>query len=206
MACTLIIGSRLGLQLASYISLSHTSSPAVLKSTHEIIFLSLHLNNIAIPSLLFIMASSLVDPQDRARLRDKYKQATRSIIRELQSRSKPAYTHTELAQFRVSAQSIDPEDHKFTDSEACLFQPLTQEELETFRIDKKALSKVEHHYLTEFKDTFHDITDSPTEDCEMWDRASQILFYLEVFESHSERKRGRSTSSIQDLSHWTHIK
>ncbi|KAJ9490470.1 hypothetical protein VN97_g2816 [Penicillium thymicola] len=83
------------------------------------------------------MASSLVDSQKRAHLRDKYKQAARSIIQELQSRSKPAYMHTELAQFRVSVQSIDPEDHKFTDSEACLFPPLTQEELKTYKIDKK---------------------------------------------------------------------
>jgi hypothetical protein len=36
----------------------------------------------------------------------------------------------------------------------------------------------------------------------LWGRASQILFYLEVFESQSERKRGKSTSSIRDLSHW----
>ncbi|CAG8899999.1 unnamed protein product [Penicillium egyptiacum] len=98
------------------------------------------------------MASSLVDPQKRAHLRDKYKQAARSIIQELQSRSKPAYTHTELAQFRVSVQYIDPEDHKFTDSEACLFQPLTQEELKTYKIDKETLSKDEHHYITEFKE------------------------------------------------------
>jgi hypothetical protein len=40
---------------------------------------------------------------------------------------------------------MDSEDHKFTDSEACLFQPLTQEELTTYIIDKKALSKDEHH-------------------------------------------------------------
>jgi hypothetical protein len=152
------------------------------------------------------MASSLVDPQERAHLRDKYKQAARSIIQELQSRSKPAYTHTELAHFRVSVQSIDPEDHKFTDSEACLFQPLTQEELKTYKIDKKTLSKDEHHYITEFKDTFHDLTDEVPEHCQMWERAGQILFYLEVFESKSERKSGRSTSSIQDLSHWDYIK
>ncbi|KAJ5131297.1 uncharacterized protein N7515_007336 [Penicillium bovifimosum] len=152
------------------------------------------------------MASSLADPQERARLRGKYKQAARSIIQELQSRSKPAYTHTELAQFRVSVQSIDPEDHKFTDSEACLFPPLTHEELKTFVIDKKRLSKDEHHYITQFKDTLHDITDAIPKNCQEWERAGQILFYLEVFESKAERKSGRLISSIEDLSHWDHIK
>ncbi|KAJ5272095.1 hypothetical protein N7524_005364 [Penicillium chrysogenum] len=152
------------------------------------------------------MASSLVDSQERAHLRDKYKQAARSIIQELQSRSKPAYTHTELAQIRVSVQSIDPEDHKFTDSEACLFPPLTQEELETYKINKKELSKDEHRYITDFKGTFNDYPGRVSEGCLMWLRASQILFYLEVFESSSERKSGRSESSIEDLSHWVNIK
>ncbi|CAP98115.1 hypothetical protein EN45_097430 [Penicillium chrysogenum] len=152
------------------------------------------------------MASSLVDSQGRARLRDKYKQAARSIIQELQSRSKPAYTHTELAQIRVSVQSVDPEDHKFTDSEACLFPPLTQEELETYKIDKKELSKDEHRYITDFKGTFNDPPGGVSESCLMWERAGQILFYLKVFESNSERKSGRSESSIKDLSHWDSIK
>ncbi|CDM31580.1 unnamed protein product [Penicillium roqueforti FM164] len=99
------------------------------------------------------MASSLVDPQERAHLRDKYKKAVRSIVYKLQSQSKPTYTYTELAQFRVSVQSIDPEDHTFTDSEACLFRPLTHEELETFKMDKEALPRDGYHYINEFKDT-----------------------------------------------------
>lgn len=74
------------------------------------------------------MASS-IDLQERARLRDKYKEAVESLIHKLKSRSKPTYTYTELAQFRVSVQSIDPEDHTFIDSETCFFQPLTHEEL-----------------------------------------------------------------------------
>ncbi|KAJ5581618.1 hypothetical protein N7535_000238 [Penicillium sp. DV-2018c] len=152
------------------------------------------------------MASSLVDPQERARLRGKYKQAARSIIQEIQSWSKPAYTHAELAQFRVSVQLIDPETHKFTDSEACFFQPLTQEELETYKIDRGTLSKDEDHYITGFRDTFHDITDDVPDYYQMFERAGQILFYLEVFESKSGRKRGRSTSPIQDRSHWDNIK
>ncbi|KAF3394242.1 hypothetical protein F1880_005530 [Penicillium rolfsii] len=153
------------------------------------------------------MASSLVDPQERARLRDKYLQAVRSLIHELQARSKPAYTHTELAQFRVSVQPIDPEDRRFTDSEACLFQPLTQKELDTYKIDKKALPEAEYRYIDKFKDTFHDIvTEKVPEHCQMWERAGQIQFYLDVFESQSSRKRGRSTYSIQDVSHWDEIK
>ncbi|KAI1835430.1 hypothetical protein DTO027I6_2811 [Penicillium roqueforti] len=139
------------------------------------------------------MASSLVDPQERAHLRDKYKKAVRSIVYKLQSRSKPTYTYTELAQFRVSVQSIDPEDHTFTDSEACLFQPLTHEELETFKMDKEALPRDGYHYINEFKDTFHDVTGDVPEDCLME-------------EGGRKRKRGRSTSSIQDLSHWNNIK
>ncbi|KAJ5800610.1 uncharacterized protein N7518_002678 [Penicillium psychrosexuale] len=151
------------------------------------------------------MASS-IDPQDRARPRDKYKEAVVSLIHELKSRSKPTYTYTELAQFQVSVQSIDPEDHEFIDSEACLFQPLIQKELKTFKLDKKALSEVGSRCIDEFDDTFYDVTDRIPEDSQIWTRAGQIVFYLEVFESQSDRKRGRSTSSIQDLSHWDNIK
>lgn len=144
--------------------------------------------------------------EERARLRDKYNQAARCIIQGLQARSKPAYTHDELAQFHVSLQSVDPEDPKFIDSDACLFQPLAQERLEKYKIDRKALSQAEHRYLYEFKDTFHDVPDKIPEHCQMWDRAGQILFYLEIFESQAERKCGRSTYSIQERSHWDHVK
>ncbi|KAJ5800607.1 uncharacterized protein N7518_002675 [Penicillium psychrosexuale] len=131
------------------------------------------------------MASSLIDPQERAHLRDKYKKAVRSIVYELQSRSKPTYTHAELAQFRVSVQSIDPEDHTFTDSEACLFQPLTHEELETFKMDREALPGDEYHYINEFKDTFHDVTGDVPEDCLIWERAGQIAFYIEAIRAEN---------------------
>ena len=152
------------------------------------------------------MPSSPVDQQERARLRDKYNQAARCIIHELQSRSQPAYTHDELAQFRGSVQPIDPEDPKFTDSEACLFRPLSQKELKTYKINRKALPEVEHQYLYEFKDTFHDVADKVSEPCQMWDRAGQILFYIEIYEERAERKRGKSTYSVQERSHWDHIK
>lgn len=71
---------------------------------------------------------------------------------------------------------------------------------------QKNTPKDEHHYITEFKGTFYDLTDEVPEDCQMWERAGQILFYLEVFESKSERESGRPKSSIQDLSHWDYIK
>ncbi|KAJ5121620.1 uncharacterized protein N7515_009581 [Penicillium bovifimosum] len=48
-----------------------------------------------------------------------------------------------------------------------------------------------HH---RFKDTFYDIADEVLEHCQMWERAGQIQFYLEVFESYSERKRSEDHS------------
>lgn len=160
------------------------------------------------------MASSLADPspvdpaQERVRLRDKYKQAARSIIQALQSRSKPAYTHTELTQFRVSVRSFDPEDQNFTDSDACLFQPLTQEELEEYKIDKKRLTEDEDRYLHRFQDTYNEFpqTYSVPEHFQMWDRARQILFCLEIFESSYTKEMDEDTVSIEDVSYWDNIK
>ncbi|CAG8896903.1 unnamed protein product [Penicillium egyptiacum] len=147
-------------------------------------------------SVISTMASSLVGPspvgpaRERVRLRDTYKQAALSIIESLQSRSKPTYTHTDLAQFGFSVQSFDPEDPEFTDSEACLFQPLTPEELE------------------EFEDTFNEFpqTYSVPEHCRMWDRASQISFCLEIFESSYKKEMHEDTVSIRDVSYWDNIK
>lgn len=148
--------------------------------------------------------------QCRVGLRDKYKQAVGSIIGALQRQSKPAYTHAELAaHFRVSLQSFNPADQRFFDSKACLFQPLTLQELEEYKIDQnRELTEDEDRYLHNFKDTFNDFPeDYPVpEDCRMYDRAGQILFYLEVFESKSEKKEGRYAFSIEDYSHWDHIK
>ncbi|CDM31582.1 unnamed protein product [Penicillium roqueforti FM164] len=73
-------------------------------------------------------------------------------------------------------------------------------------MDREALSEVESRCIKKFEDTFYDVTDRIPEDSQMWTRADQIVFYLEVLESQSDRKRGRSTSSIQDLSHWRYIK
>ena len=86
------------------------------------------------------MPSSPVDQQERARLRDKYNQAARCIIRELQSRSQPAYTHDELAQFRVSVQPIDPEDPKFTDSEGVSLSAALPEGAENVQDQQKITS------------------------------------------------------------------
>lgn len=63
---------------------------------------------------------------------------------------------------------------------------------ETFKMDREALSEVESRCIKKFEDTFYDVTDRIPEDSQMWTRA--------------DRKRGRSTSSIQDFSHWRYIK
>lgn len=156
------------------------------------------------------MASSLADPAEkRVSLREKYKQAARSIIKALESRSKPAYTHTELAaEFRVSVRSFDPEDTIFTDSEACLFRPLTVNELAEYEIDKKGLTEDEDRYLYRFADTFDDfLEDYPVpERCRMYDNASDISSYIEVFEAKSVKKNGIYGTSLEDLSYWDNIK
>ena len=152
------------------------------------------------------MASSLIDKPQRARLRETYMEAVRSLIQELQSRPKPACTRPELAQFGVTLQSMDPEDCKFTDSEACLFQPFAQKELERFKINTKTLADVDHRYFNEFKDTFYDVPVDLPDGEKMNIRASQIKLYLDIFESKSKMKRGRSTFSLRSLSHWVHIK
>ncbi|KAJ5138658.1 uncharacterized protein N7515_003506 [Penicillium bovifimosum] len=108
------------------------------------------------------MASPAIDPspggpaQEPVRLRDKYKQAARSIILALQTWSKPAYAHTDLAQFRVSVQGFDPEDPKSTDSEPCLFLPLSQEQLNEYKLNKKVLTKDGDRYLHRFGETLND--------------------------------------------------
>ncbi|KAJ5543216.1 hypothetical protein N7461_009219 [Penicillium sp. DV-2018c] len=142
------------------------------------------------------MASSVVRLSPAAPVQEpiafegKYKQAANSIIGELLSRSKPSYTHTELAEFGVSVQSFDPEDPNFTDSEACLFLPLTQRELE------------------EFKDTFDDDPQDPShpEHYHLWDRAQQIITLLELFESYYMKKMDGDTVSIAEASYWDIIK
>ncbi|CAI7641134.1 unnamed protein product [Penicillium viridicatum] len=160
------------------------------------------------------MASSAIDPspgdpaQEPVRLRDKYKQAARSIILALESRSKPAYTHTDLAQFRVSVQLFDPEDPKFTDSGACLFLPLTHEQLNEYKLDKKVLTRDEDRYLHRFEDTFNEFpqTYPVPEDCQIWDRARQIQFSLEIFESCYKKEVDEDTISIEEASYWTNIR
>ncbi|KAJ6186438.1 hypothetical protein N7519_007739 [Penicillium mononematosum] len=160
------------------------------------------------------MASSVVDPspadpaQEPVPSRDKYKQAARSIILALESRSKPAYTHTELAQFRVSVRSFDPEVPKFTDSETCLFLPLTQEQINEYKLDKKVLTKDEDRYLHRFEDTFDEFpqTYPVRQDCRMWDRARQIQFSLEIFESCFKNAVDEDTISIEEASYWANIR
>ncbi|RLL95212.1 hypothetical protein CFD26_104550 [Aspergillus turcosus] len=159
------------------------------------------------------MASSPVDlAKERVSLRDKYKLTARSIVQALESQSKPAYTHTELTQLRVSLQSFNPEDQKFIDSEACLFEPLTREELEEFTIDKTELPEDDHHHFCEFKETFNEFAPyEVSEDCRMWERACQILEYLNIVQCYYEKKGdkkdgGEDTFSMEYLSHWHHIK
>lgn len=158
------------------------------------------------------MASSAADlAQERVRLRDKYKLTSRSIVQALQSLSKPAYTHTELAQLHVSVQSFNPEDQTFINSEACLFQPLTQEELKEYTIDKD-LPEDERHCFYEFKETFDEFPPYQVpEDCRMWERAQQILEYLEIVQCYYEKKGDEEvgdedTFSMEYLSHWHNIK
>lgn len=79
-------------------------------------------------------------------------------------------------------------------------------ELKTYKIDRKALSHVERRHLYEFKDTFHDLPGWVSERCQMWTRAGQILFCIEVFEERAERKCGRWIASLFEHSHWDHIK
>jgi hypothetical protein len=162
------------------------------------------------------MASPAIDPspngltQEPVRLGDKYKQAARSIILALESRSKPAYAHTDLAQFRVSVQGFDPEDPKSTDSGAYLFLPLSQEQLNEYKLDKKVLTKDEDRYLHRFEETFNEFPQAypfpVPEDCQMYDRASQIHFCLEVFESCYKKKVDEDIISIEEASYWVHIK
>lgn len=160
------------------------------------------------------MAPSLVDPSSdptgqRVSLRETYKQAARSILKALETQSKPAYTHIELAaEFRVSVRPFDPESARFTDSEACLFQPLTVNELQEYKIDKKGLTEDEKRYLYRFADTFDDFPeDYPVpERCRMYDNASDISSYLEVFEARSVKKNGKYGASLEDLSYWDNIK
>jgi hypothetical protein len=138
----------------------------------------------------------------------KYKQVANSIIGELLSRSKPSYTHTDLAEFGVSVQSFDPEDPNFTDSEACLFLPLTQKELEEYKIDRRGLTNDEKRYLLRFKDTFNDFPQDPSdpEHYQMLDRARQILFLLDLFESYHMKKMDGDIVSIGEASYWDNIK
>lgn len=65
---------------ASFINLVHTSSAPALSSVTKSSF---YLNIAAILSSFLTMASCQVDPQERARLREPYKQAVRSLIHEL---------------------------------------------------------------------------------------------------------------------------
>lgn len=160
------------------------------------------------------MASSAVDlspgdpAQEPVRLRDKYKQAARSIILALESRSKPAYAHTDLAQFQVSVQLFDPEDPKFTDSGACLFLPLTQAQLNEYKLDKKVLTEDEDRYLHRFEDSFNEFpqTFPVPEDYQMWDRARQIQFSLEIFESCYKKEVDEDIISIEEASYWANIR
>ncbi|KAJ5562130.1 hypothetical protein N7461_000891 [Penicillium sp. DV-2018c] len=155
------------------------------------------------------MASSVVRLSPAGPVQEPdYKEVADSIIGELLSRSKPAYTHSDLAEFGVFVQSFDPEDSTFTDSEACLFQPLTQKELEEYKIDRKGLTNEEKRYLLRFGDTFNDFPLDPSdpEHYQMWDRAHQILFSLGLFESRHEKKMNGDIVTIKEASYWDNIK
>jgi hypothetical protein len=159
------------------------------------------------------MASSAIDlAQERLCLRHKYDLTARSIVQALEFRSKPAYTHTELTQLRVSVQSFNPEDQTFINSEACLFEPLTQEELQEYTIDKNELAEDDHHHFYEFEETFDEFGPyKVSEACRMWERARQILEYIDIVQSCYEKKGDKKvglqdTFSMEYLSHWHHIK
>ncbi|KAJ5131165.1 uncharacterized protein N7515_007204, partial [Penicillium bovifimosum] len=126
----------------------------------------------------------------------------------LLSRSKPAHTHTDLAEFGVFVQSFDPEDPTFTDSEACLFLPLTQKELEEYKIDRRGLTNDEKRYLYRFEDTFNDFPQDPSdpEHYQMWDRAHQILFSLDLFASHHKKEMNSDIVTMAEASYWDNIK
>ena len=103
---------------------------------------------------------------------------------------------------------FDPEDPKFTDSEACLFIPLTQEELKEYKLDKKVVIKDEDRYLHRFEDTSNKFPPAylAPEDCQMWDRARQIQFSLETFEPCYEKEVDEDIASIEEASYWASIK
>ena len=108
----------------------------------------------------------------------------------------------------MCVRSFDPDDQNFTNSDACLFQPLTQEELEEYKIDKKSLTEDEDRYLQRFQDTYNELprTYSVLEHCQTWHRARQILFCLEIFESSYTKEMDEDTVSIEDVSYWDNIK
>ncbi|KAF7121610.1 hypothetical protein CNMCM5793_009081 [Aspergillus hiratsukae] len=113
-----------------------------------------------------------------------------------------------LVAFRSIFQSGGPNIH----SEACLFQPLTRGELEEYTIDKDGLSEDDHHHFCEFKETFNEFPPyEVSEDCRMWDRACQILKYLNIAQCYYEKKGDKKvgaedTFSMEYLSHWHEIK
>jgi hypothetical protein len=155
------------------------------------------------------MASSVVRLSPAGPVQEPdYKQVADSIIGELLSRSKPAYTHTDLAEFGVFVQSFDPEDPTFTDSEACLFLPLTQKELEEYKIDRRGLTNDEKRYLHRFEDTFNDFPQDPSdpEHYQMWDRAHQILFSLKLFASRHKKEMNGDIVTMAEASYWDNIK
>ena len=90
----------------------------------------------------------------------------------------------------MSILSIDPEDRTFTDSEACLFQPLPQEALRTYRIDKKTVFTNELECIIKFKDIFNEVTDMYLKGTQMWLGGRQVLGYLEVSESKLPEAEG----------------
>lgn len=77
-----------------------------------------------------------------------------------------------------------------------------------YEIKDDELSEEESRYIYEFKDVINEVVPRDSEAKRMWCAASQILFYLEVFESASEKidtepeeKIGRYAPTMADLSH-----
>lgn len=153
---------------------------------------------------------SLSDGQTekRAQLRDKYDEAVSDLLQVLESEPKAAYSSDDLAKLRVTLGSFDPEDQDFLDSEACLFQPLSLEELEEYSLDPSKLGEGSRYWFLEF-DRLYQSPEGETNSSRsriMRKNAEQIFHYLKVLYTKLVKKSKRDRFYFLERSRWNQIR
>ncbi|CAG8131313.1 unnamed protein product [Penicillium nalgiovense] len=145
--------------------------------------------------------------EERAQLRSRYNEAVSGLLQALKSEPKAAYSSDNLTELGVVLALFNPESSSFLESKACLFKPISSEELEGFSLSRFDLPEGSQYWYNNFDNIYHYPTNvqNPSPAYIIGARTEQIFRYLRVYYTNLQ-KSGRDTDFFEEFDGWDGIR